>query len=316
MQGKHTWQERVGCQRDWAWRGWQTRYTYCRPMAEGAPRESRPLIFLHGFGASMGHWRHTLPAFSQHHPVYALDLLGFGASEKAIANYIIPLWLAQVHDFWQTFIQTPVVLVGHSIGSLVCLAAAAAYPQMVQGIVMVSLPDSSVLTPPNWARPAIATAQCLAQPVLTLAKWILTCPIIFSPFFRTIRRPGMIQSWAQKAYVDPTVVNDELVDIFSSPAYDQGAADALRSMINAKSQDPNPYAAKTVLPRLTLPMLLIWGRQDMMVPPKLGPLFVQQNPRLRLLELDNAGHCPHDECPEQVNQAIRDWLQTIQWEAG
>ena len=256
----------------------------------------------------MGHWRHNMPAFSQYHPVYALDLLGFGASQKAVTNYIVPLWLAQVHDFWQTFIQVPVVLVGNSIGASVCLAAAAAYPEMVKAIVMLSLPDSSVLEPPPWIEPVAATVQSLFKPVLTLTKWIFTCPIIFSPFFRTIRRPGMIRFWAQKAYANPQVVTDELVEMFSQPAYDQGAADALRSMINARPETPNPYAATAVLPHLTLPMLLIWGRQDMMVPPQLGPLFVNQNPRLQLLELDQAGHCPHDECPDQVNQAIADWL--------
>jgi pimeloyl-ACP methyl ester carboxylesterase len=122
----------------------------------------------------MGHWRHNLPVFSQHHPVYALDLLGFGSSEKVVANYGIPLWMEQVHDFWQTFIQTPVVLVGNSIGSLICLATAATYPQMVQGLVMLNLPDASVLEAPAWAQPAVATLSRWTELPLAFTKWVFT----------------------------------------------------------------------------------------------------------------------------------------------
>ena len=79
------WQERVGNQRDWVWRGWQTRYTYVRPPEINS--QTKPLILLHGFGASIGHWRHNLEVLGQYHTVYALDMLGFGASEKAAANF-------------------------------------------------------------------------------------------------------------------------------------------------------------------------------------------------------------------------------------
>ena len=82
-------------------------------------------------------------SLSQNHNVYALDMLGFGASRKAQVNYKIDLWVEQVYDFWRTFIQQPIVLVGNSIGSLVCLAAAAAHPEMVKGVVMIGLPDMS-----------------------------------------------------------------------------------------------------------------------------------------------------------------------------
>ncbi len=58
-------------------------------------------------------------------------------------------------------------------------------------------------------------------------------------------------------------------------------------------------------------MLLLWGREDKMVPPKLGPLFTQYNPGLVLREIDGAGHCPQDECPEQVNRLILDWLKSL-----
>jgi pimeloyl-ACP methyl ester carboxylesterase len=68
-------------------------------------------------------------------------------------------------------------------------------------------------------------------------------------------------------------------------------------------------SVKTVLPSLTIPMLLIWGQKDRFVPPALANRFAQYNQKLEVLNLADVGHCPHDECPEQVNQAIVDWIE-------
>ena len=110
-----------------------------------------PVMLVHGFGASIGHWRHNLEFLATHHPVYGLDLVGWGGSRKPDTNYDIDLWVEQIHDFWQTFIGRPIILIGNSIGSLVALVAAARYPEMATALVMVSLPDLSAeqeLIPP------------------------------------------------------------------------------------------------------------------------------------------------------------------------
>lgn len=309
------WQYRVGNQRDWVWRGWQTRYTYLRAAeAESAG----PMILLHGFGASIGHWRHNLADLAQHHTVYALDLLGFGASEKTAAPYNSLFWAEQVYDFWKMFIRQPVVLVGHSVGSLVCLTVAARYPEMVKGLVMFNLPDSSVLEAPAWlqtpvARPfrwSLAALGYVSRPLLELAKAIFTSPLIFYPLFRIIRSATVIRLLAKQAYATPTAITDEVLEIFSSPAYDRGAVRALRAMIHPKTKAEIDCTAKNVLPRITVPILLLWGQKDGMVPPRLGPLFLKYNPNITLVEIENAGHCLHDECPEQVNQIILDWLKS------
>ena len=309
------WQQRIGSQRDWIWRGWQTRYTYLRsplrsplPSSEEStlpsPQEapSPPLLLLHGFGASIGHWRHNISVFSQHHSVYALDLLGFGASEKAIAPYNVTLWIEQVHDFWQTFIREPVVLVGNSIGSLVCLATAAAYPDMVKGVVMLNLPDSSVLDTPRWVQVMMGALR----PVAAVGKGVLTFPLIFNPFFRLLRSQTAIRLWAKQAYATPAGVTEELLEILSTPAFDRGASKAFRSMV--RSPKATQYTARAILPTLDIPMLLFWGRKDLFVPPKLAAYCVKLNPKLELVEVDDAGHCPHDERPEEVNHKILTWI--------
>jgi haloalkane dehalogenase len=65
---------------------------------------------------------------------------------------------------------------------------------------------------------------------------------------------------------------------------------------------------KTILPTLNIPMLLMWGLKDQMIPPYLARQFAALNPNLELVEIDDAGHCPHDECPDQVNEILLNWL--------
>ena len=83
-------------------------------------------MLVHGFGASSGHWRKNVPFLAQKHTVFAIDLLGFGRSDKPLIPYSIDLWRDLVLDFVAEFAQQPAILVGNSIGSLTCLAANAA----------------------------------------------------------------------------------------------------------------------------------------------------------------------------------------------
>jgi pimeloyl-ACP methyl ester carboxylesterase len=307
------WTHRIGCRRDWRWRGWKIHYTHTRCETLTSPP---PILLLHGFGASIGHWRHNIPALSQHHPVYAVDLLGFGGSEKPTTNYTTELWVAQVYDFWRHFIGQPVVLIGHSLGSSIGLALATAHPEMLAGLVMFTLPDASVLPWVGAIRSLYRQWPWLRSPLVqalinlpwAILRRFLTFPPLFVPLFRLIRQPRNIRQWAKGAYRQVDAVDDELVDVFSSPAYDRGAMRALAAMVNAKGIDQIDYSARSVLPHLTLPILLIWGKQDRAVPPSLAPRFLTYNHSIQLIELEDVGHCAHDECPAAMNQILLDWL--------
>jgi len=293
------WQERVGNQRDWVWRGWRTRYTYIRASRDD--QHKTPLILLHGFGASIGHWRHNLEVLAESHTVYALDMLGFGGSHKAAANYSIELWVEQVYDFWQAFIRQPVVLIGNSNGSLISLAAAVAHPEMVKGIVMMSLPDPSLeqeMIPP------------FLRPVVRTIKNIVASPLLLKPVFYFVRRPSVLRRWAGLAYANPAAITDELIDILAGPPQDRGSARAFSALFKAAIAVNFSPSVKALLPKLTIPMLLIWGQKDRFVPPALAGQFAPYNQKLELLYLEDVGHCPHDESPEQVNQVILDWIET------
>ena len=294
------WQERIGNQRDWVWRGWQIRYSYLR--ARKLDTNLRPpIIFIHGFGASIEHWRHNIPNVAQYHTVYALDLLGFGASKKADTEYSTALWTEQVHDFWQTFINVPVILVGNSVGSLVCLNTAAIYPEMVASLVMLSIVDASV-------------RESTLSPVRSFATTLensLALPWLIKRILKTVRTPNFIRRGAKRAYPNQEAITDELIEILSCPAYDQGSEQTFVRLFRSVRRPGFAKPVKELLPQINVPILLIWGLQDKIISPQQAKEIAKLNSQIKLVELENTGHCPHDEYPEQFNSLLLDWLESI-----
>lgn len=295
------WTERIGYQRDWVWRGWQIRYSFM-PAKNPQDADNPPLILLHGFGAAIEHWRHNIPILSQNHRVYAVDLLGFGGSRKVQVPYTVNLWVEQIHDFWQTFINRPVVLVGNSIGSLVSMALAGKYPEMVAGLVMLSLPDVS--------RRREMIADWLLN-IVTPIENFFTSPWLLKPIFYYLRRPQVLKKWTGIAYEDKKAVSEELVQIIAAPTLDEGAAEAFISLAQAVNHPEYCPPAKLILPRLEIPILLCWGKQDRMVPVQLAQGFVSLNPSIKYVEFARAGHCLQDECPDRFNPILLEWLESV-----
>jgi hypothetical protein len=114
----------------WMWKGYETAY-----VTAGC---GEPILLVHGFGASAGHYRRLIPALAEKYKVYALDLLGFGASEKPIMDYTMELWDQQIRDFLSEFAECPAVLVGNSVGSLATLMVGADAPELVRGVVLLN----------------------------------------------------------------------------------------------------------------------------------------------------------------------------------
>lgn len=272
------------------------------PAKNPQDADNPPLILLHGFGAAIEHWRHNIPILSQNHRVYAVDLLGFGGSRKVQVPYTVNLWVEQIHDFWQTFINRPVVLVGNSIGSLVSMALAGKYPEMVAGLVMLSLPDVS--------RRREMIADWLLN-IVTPIENFFTSPWLLKPIFYYLRRPQVLKKWTGIAYEDKKAVSEELVQIIAAPTLDEGAAEAFISLAQAVNHPEYCPPAKLILPRLQIPILLCWGKQDRMVPVQLAPGFVSLNTRIKYVEFDRAGHCLQDECPDRFNPILLEWLESV-----
>jgi pimeloyl-ACP methyl ester carboxylesterase len=288
--------QRFGYQQNWCWRGWNVHHTVL-PNS----RSQIPVILVHGFGGSIGHWRQNMGELSKHHSVYAIDLLGFGASDKPDLSYSIDLWVNQLYEFWQTFIGKPAILVGNSIGSLTCLAAAATHPEMTQGIAMISLPDTL------HHHEAVPAAL---RPIVQFTQAIVLSPVLLYPLFCLLRHPLILRRWAGLAYACQESITDELLEILRKPAQERGAAQAFSAILQAMMNPSFGPSVRTSLSQLTTPSLLLWGKQDRMIPSTVAKQFLSYNPNLQLIELDNAGHCAHDECPERVNLELVRWIQT------
>ncbi|MEI6429265.1 MAG: alpha/beta fold hydrolase [Pseudanabaena sp. ELA607] len=292
----------------WYWRGWQIRYGVYRPLQSvytpqpSSPNQA-PFLLIHGFGAALDQWRDNFPVLADDVPSYGIDLLGFGGSAKPAIAYTIDLWVAQIYDFWRIYIDVPVVLAGNSIGALVAVIAAARYPQMVQGVVAISLPDiaaiEAMIPPP-------------LRPVQRATKAFLY-RLLAQPLFNWLRQPSTLKrALGMVAYTDAQRVDDDLVESFARPARDPDALAAficLGLSLDLPNYSPNLVQALRVLQQAKIPLLLIWGKKDRAIPPTEGPRLQQYYPAATLIELDGVGHCAHDDAPLIVNQTILTWYQ-------
>ena len=292
--------EKFGHQRDWVWRGWQIRYTYFRASNHHNPSKP-PLLLIHGFGASIKHWRFNLSILAQEYQVYAIDLLGFGASRKAATIYSTQLWTELIYDFWQMFINEPMIMIGNSLGSLVCVLTAYNYPKIVHKITLLNLPDVTIRQ---------EMIPKIAQPLVTTIENIFSTPLFLKPLFRLIRKPFILRRWLSLAYIDKSKVNDELINIIATPPQDENADDAFMGLCKGVNNVKFAPSMKKVLPQLNIPILLIWGKKDKFIPPSLAQTFAKLNPNITLIELENVGHCPHDEVPQKFNQIFLEYCQS------
>lgn len=286
----------LGRQRLWRWRGWRVRYSFSMPPQAA---KQPPIILLHGFGANLNQWRQNLVPLGQHHPVYAIDLLGFGGSEKAATLYNAELWSQQVYEFWRAIVGRPAIVLGHSLGALVALTAVSQQPAMAQGLVMITLPLSREDLVASWvADVARSTEKVTANPLLMRS------------LFYGIRRPSLLKRALRGIYTRPELVDQELLDTFARPPQERGAARTLCYLVRSRTQADFSPSTRDMLQGLQMPTLLLWGRQDRVVPFGWADKIAALSPHVVFKPVEG-GHCCYDEFPEVVNHLVLDWLAAI-----
>jgi pimeloyl-ACP methyl ester carboxylesterase len=186
---------------------------------------------------------------------------------------------------------------------LVAAIASVTYPEMVAGLAMLSLPDVA------QRREMIPK---LLQPLVLFTEKLFLNPLLLHPLFRFVRRRSLLKNWLKLAYPQhPEAVTEELLDIIEAPTHDQGAAEAFIALSRSVNQPEFCPPMKKILPQLTIPTLLIWGKGDRFVPYKMAPSLAQLNTRITLISLDGLGHCPHDEAPDQITPLLLDLLNKV-----
>ena len=288
----------LGHQRFGYWRGWRIRYTYIRPDDPVAQKRV-PMLLIHGFGANLEQWRSNLNVWGQHRPVYALDLLGFGHSQKAAVVLGAEIWQEQVYDFWQAVIGQPVILVGHSLGALVTLTAAVRHPDMANRLILLTLPLARQELVSGWI-------DRLARGVESL----FATPLLLRPLFTLMRQPGVIRRVLMRIYQRPELVNDDLIELFTRPTLERGAARTLCYLVKSRTKAEFSDITANLLQQLSIPVLLLWGMQDNILPIRWANQILASDPQITYRAIAGTGHCLYDESSEEVDKIIRIWLET------
>ncbi len=278
----------------WTWRDHPIYYV----RAGQSPNASRPpLLLVHGFGASTDHWRKTIEGLQDEFEIWAIDLLGFGRSGKPPLAYSGQLWRDQLHDFIQEVIGQPVVLAGNSLGGYVCLCVAAENPESARGLVLLNSAG-----PFSDAQPRQPSRFSRMLRNFALQDWVAFL------IFQNTRRRSVIRKTLEKVYVDKSAVTDRLVEEIYRPSCDRGAAKVFASVFKT----PRGATVDELLSQLNKPLLMVWGEGDPWMNSKdRSAKFRQYYPNLSEQFL-NAGHCPHDEVPDQVNAHLKSWVLELE----
>jgi pimeloyl-ACP methyl ester carboxylesterase len=280
----------------WNWQGLPIGY---QNYGDSGPA----VVLVHGFGASWGHWRKNLPVLAETCRCYAIDLVGFGGSAKPKPGleieYTFETWGRQVADFCREVVGSPAFLVGNSIGCIVVMQTAVDNPDLVLGIAALNcslrlLNERKLATAPWFKRVGAPLVQQLLK-----KKWIGDF------FFKQIAKPQVVRKILLKAYCRQEAVTDELIEIIMKPALERGAADVFVAF-TGYSGGPLP---EDLLPRLSCPVILLWGTNDPWEPIELGREFTKFSTVQEFIPLVGLGHCPQDEAPEIVNPILQSWIE-------
>lgn len=262
-------------------------------------------VLIHGFGANKEHWRHNVAILAQDRRVVALDLIGFGASDKPRSKlqgeddatgwrYSIDSWSEQVVNLIQTQIRAPVQLIGNSIGGVVALNAARLLEEQGQAarqVILIdcaqrALDDKRLADQPKlrrWGRPAL---KALVQ-----QRWLTRS------LFRAVANAGVIEKVLRQAYPTGHNVDAQLIQLLLQPATQANADEAFRGFINLFDD----RLAPDLLTQIKTPVSMLCGELDPWEPLQEARQWQQYASVQHFVVLPGLGHCPHDEAPEMVN---------------
>ncbi|MBD2682095.1 MULTISPECIES: alpha/beta fold hydrolase [Nostoc] len=294
----------------WQWRGHNVYYVRAGEKQGQRP----PLLLVHGFGASTDHWRKNITGLCQDFEVFAIDLLGFGRSAKPKLQYSGDLWRDQLHDFISEAIGQKAVLAGNSLGGYASLCVAAQRPESAAGLVLLNsagpFSESQPTPEPEALQSQIQPPKqpsSLQNLLGDSVKWMFQQPLAQFLLFQYVRQRWVIRQTLEKVYLDKSAITDQLVEEIYRPAYDPGALDVFVSVFST----PQGEKVDTLLKELTCPLLMLWGEADPWINAReRSRKFRQYYPQLTEHFLA-AGHCPHDEVPDKVNQLLRDWVFSL-----
>lgn len=256
-----------------------------------------PLLLLHGLGGLWQNWLLNIPAFMGSHRVIAPDLPGFGGSEMPAGRISIQGFARVVDALCDRLgIECPVV-VGNSMGGFTGAELALAFPTRVRKLVLVSAAGISVES--KWREPVMAVGRLLAGTTRTGTKVL---PVA--------RRPRLRRAALQLVVRYPEKLSiglaTELVAGGGTPGF-VGGLDAVLA-----------YSFRERLPEIEVPTLIVWGRNDVLIPVEDAYEFERLiGPNAHAVIFDDTGHLSMIERPGRFNEVVADFIAGSQLpEAG
>jgi len=242
--------------------------TYVRQGSGGTP-----ILLLHGFDSSVLEFRRLLPLLAAQNETWAVDLLGFGFTERLAGIAFSPAAIkTHLYYFWKTLINEPVILVGASMGGAAAIDFTLAYPDCVKKLVLL---DSAGYS----AGPTIG--RFLFPPLDYLAVEFL-------------RRPGVRERISKTAYYDKNLATLDAQLCAALHLKLSGWHQALKAF--TKSGGYGSFTEK--LSQISLPTLILWGECDRILGTGDAYKFKEAIAHSQLIWIKNCGHVPHLEQPQ------------------
>jgi pimeloyl-ACP methyl ester carboxylesterase len=243
-----------------------------------------PIVFLHGFDSSIFEFRRIVPIIAAQQEVWAIDLLGFGFTERlAECPFSADSIRTHLQAFWQSKIQQPIILVGVSMGGAAAIEFTLNYPEAVHQLILI---DSAGFTKPP------AMGKWLIQPLGKLATNFLSSPKVR-------------QSVSEKAYFDRSFVTADAQLCAALHLEMPGWSEALIAFTRSGGYG---YLLDS-LPRIDRETLIIWGKQDRILGIAAAQQFTRNLPNSQLQWIDACGHVPHLEMAKVTAQSILDFIE-------
>lgn len=254
---------------------------------EGPRDDAVPVVLLHGTGASLHTWDGWVQELNDQRRTIRFDLPGFGLTGPSpTGEYTIEAYVAFVAATLDELGVERFILVGNSLGGYVAWATALAHPERVERLVLVA-----------------AAGYAYASTSVPIAFRLARTPVIGRVTSGLLPR-SVVERSVRDVYGDPARVTPGLVDRY----YDLTTRAGNRDALVARFEQMRPGALVHRLPELDVPTLILWGRDDRLIPLEYGRQFATAIRGSRLVVFDGLGHVPHEEDPAATVQVVRRFL--------
>jgi pimeloyl-ACP methyl ester carboxylesterase len=267
-------------------------HTVCYRMAGSGPT----LVLLHGITQSSSTWEELIPPLAEHFTVIAPDFLGHGQSSKPPGEYSVGSYASSVRDLLTVLGHLRATVVGHSLGGGVAMQFSYQFPEMCERLVLVSSGGLG-----RELHPILRLAA------LPGAEWVL-------PWLCSRRLRGVVDTGAKilgraglRTGTDLREIWRSYISLFDADAR-QAFISTVRTVIDVGGQ------RSSALDRLYLaaqiPILIIWGEKDPMIPVQHARDAHAAIHGSRLVVFPEAGHFPHLDAPLPFVSALNDFMRT------